>query len=241
MQKKTNNILILITILSLGVILGGCLTGCTSTTPPTRVESSLFDIVTNYHPVVVTQTNTVWTTNTIPVVVTTTNAEHQTITATNYVDVPVPRYVNVLVTNEAPGYSYTTKESTKSGTQTAGGIINTVLPGWGTPIAAGLTVLIGLWGHIRSYQRGQAISGVTQEVETVREFIKALPNGATYDTALTDFMSKHQAETGITSTVLDFLEKEVSNPDAKVAAQGVIDIVNGLKVTSTPLSNITSK
>jgi hypothetical protein len=101
-------------------------------------------------------------------------------------------------------------------------------------VTLGITLLAGLYGYLRSYKNGQTGNALSQEMETVLEFIKALPNGATYATALTNFMAAHQSDAGVVSQVGNILANDISNPDAKVAAQQVIDAINALQVAAAP-------
>ena len=59
------------------------LIGCSTTKPPTKTEQALFDIHTNYYPVIVVQTNLVTLTNTVV----------QTVQVTNQVGVIIPTFV----------------------------------------------------------------------------------------------------------------------------------------------------
>jgi hypothetical protein len=61
-----------------------------------------------------------------------------------------------------------------------------------------------------------------------------LPNGATYKAALTNFLAAHQADVGVVSQVTSILKDDVSNPDAKVAAEQVVQAINALQVAAAP-------
>lgn len=220
------------------------ITGCSlfgsNPKAPSKVERAIFDTVTNY----VTVTNPV--VRIIPVF--TTNTVQQSFTVTNVVpgappqisqvvtqmqekviDHYVTNTVQAVSTNEA--YTLTVKPSTKAGEQAIGAAVNAFLPGAGTLVSLGLAAITGLWGYGRSTKLAgvsNTAATLVQEMETVREFIGALPNGANIDSTLTDWLHAHQTETGAVSNVLGLLKNEVSNSDAKVAAQQLIDTINAL-------------
>jgi hypothetical protein len=68
----------------------------------------------------------------------------------------------------------------------------------------------------------------------MREFVKQLPNGAVYDSALTQWLQQHQADTGTLTTVMNLLENTVSNPDATVAAQQIRAAIAALNPSALP-------
>ena len=98
-------------------------------------------------------------------------------------------------------------------------------------VTMGLLALLGAWGHLRSYKAGNTASAIAQEVETLREFIQALPNGTKYDTAITSWLQNHQMETGVAQQVVGILANSVSNPDAKVAANEIANTLASLGTT----------
>ena len=129
----------------------------------------------------------------------------------------------VPVTNYFVEYDLKTKDSTKADVQVVGTAVNTFFPGVGGLVSTGATALLGLWGFLRGIsntKRSTATSEtLVQQVETIREFIKSLPEGAKYDTAITAWLQAHQVETGTSTQILDLLANVVDNPAAKVAAQ----------------------
>jgi len=147
---------------------------------------------------------------------------------TNQVLVPTAQVV--FVTNTTAAYTMTPNSTT---TGAIGGIstaTNLVAPGFGGLVGAGLTALVGLWGYLRSYKPAVATNdALTQEMETVGEFIKALPNGATNWKSLTDFLAAHQADAGVVTQVATLLSTEVSNKDAQAAAFQVIASIKAIQ------------
>jgi hypothetical protein len=216
----------------------GCGTFGSNPSPPTSVERALFNTVTNY----VVQTNLVQVavpvfhtnevvqtvTNTVPggptQVLTVTN----TVVQTNYVQTPTEVVTNV------PTYTMTAKPGTTSSIQAGSGILNTFFPGAGSLIGYGLTALVGAWGYFRSSKLGDTSGALTQEMETVLEFLGAMPNGPQYVNTLKSWLQAHQNETGVATQVLAMLSNEVSNPDAKVAAQQLINTINALNAQTAP-------
>lgn len=225
------------------------ITGCSilgsNPKPPSKFESALFDTVTNH----VTVTNQV--VRVIPVYAT--NTVQQTFLVTNIVQGAPPqvsqvftqvveRVIDHFVTNNAQvvstneAYTLTPSARTKAGEQAIGSAVNAFLPGAGTLVSLGLAAITGLWGYGRSTKLAgvsNTAATLVQEMETVREFIGALPNGANIDSTLTDWLHAHQTETGAVSNVLGLLKNEVSNSDAKVAAQQLIDTINALNTPTT--------
>ena len=206
----------------------GCAPLGANPTPPTAFEKDLYNVQTNQVPLVAWHTNEVTLTNTVTV--TKTNEAGAPITVTN--TVVVTKEVPVLVTNTVPAYTLTPNDTVKSIAQAAGSIGNAVLPGAGDAIALGLLALVGFWGHLRSYKASKTVATQTatsaalaQEIETVREFIKTLPSGTKYDQVITGFLQDNQVSVGVAQQVLDLLRTEVSNPEAKVAAGELQNII----------------
>ena len=109
-----------------------------------------------------------------------------------------------------------------------------LIPGYGGLAGTALGALAAVWGWVRSSKNGTTAVTLAQSVEAMREFVKALPNGATYDSALTTWLQSHQNDTGTVNQVLSLLENDVSNPDAKAAAQQVIAAINSLNPSALP-------
>ena len=219
------------------LIAAGCSLFGSNPSPPSKTESALFNVQTNYVPVVVAQTNI------IPVTVYRTNEVQQTVTnvqgvletRTNVLVVPVTVYqTNVVAsTNQQAQYNY----SPGSGiTGVEGGL--SAIPVYGTLASTALAGLAAIWGWLRSSKNRSTAANTMQVVETLRQFIKTLPNGTTYDNALMQWAQAHQAEAGVLNNVLNILQSEVSNPNAQFAAQSVIATINGL-TGPTPLTPTT--
>src|SRR5215813_3591523 len=65
-----------------------------------------------------------------------------------------------------------------------GGLVGTAIGGLGS-----------LWGWFRSSKWKGTGASLAQSIETMREFVKQLPNGAVYDDALTSWLMQHQQDT----------------------------------------------
>lgn len=113
-----------------------------------------------------------------------------------------------------------------------------LIPGYGGLIGTGLGALAALWGWMRSSKNGTTAATLAQSIEAIREVIKALPNGATIDNQLTSWLQQHQADTGTVQSVLTLLENDVSNADAKIAAQQIISTIQGLSANAVPTGTV---
>jgi len=226
MKKSTK--LILTTLLA-SIILAGCTSIGANPSAPSQLEQTVFNIQTNFVPITVFKTNQVTTVIDLPVYVT--NSVGIMVTTTNHYTNSVAEISTT--TNQVPAYNYTTGTGTTLVTQTAGGILNTFFPGVGSMASSGILALLALWGHLRSTKSTNTATSLAQEVETIREFIQTLPNGAAYDNALVQFLQQHQMETGVAEQVLSLLAKEVSNPDAKVAVTEIQQTLTTLAQSTT--------
>jgi hypothetical protein len=201
--------------------------------PPTAVESKFFNVQTNYTPIISVQTNV------IPVTLYQTNIVTQSVTNpvgviewhTNIVTIPVLSYQTntMIVTNQEAHYSYT-PNTTTTGVE---GVIGAI-PVYGTLASTALAGLAAIWGWFRSSKQGAAGATLAQGIETMREFVKQLPNGTVYDAALTQWLQQHQADTNTLNTVLGYLENTVSNSDAQIAAQQVRAAIAALNPSAVP-------
>lgn len=109
-----------------------------------------------------------------------------------------------------------------------------LIPGYGGLAGTALGALTSLWMWIRSTKNYNTGVTLAQSIETIREVIKALPNGATIDNQLTAWLQQHQSETATVGGVLTMLENDVSNPDAKIAAQQLISTIQSLSTNVLP-------
>lgn len=226
------------------VLVTGCALLGRNPSAPTKAESLLFTTVTN----TVQATNTVqeivpvYATNTVQVTVTnlvanlTGTPPLPVITVTNSIERVVDHWLTNLVTvvSNVPAYTETVKPATTATVQAAGSALNTFVPGIGGLVSSGILGLLSLWGYLRSSKLGDTSAALAQEIETVRTFVKQLPNGAAYDAALVSFLQAHQAEAGVTSEVLGLLAKQVSNPDAQAAATEVQRTLQQLQLATAP-------
>ncbi len=198
-----------------------CVTGCkylgADTTAPNAVERQLFNTVTNYVDVPVVKSLTNYVTKEVTLFAT--NTIGQIVTVTNEVQTPV--YTTVTVTNTIPQYENSVNERAKAGARGAAGILNYFFPGSGPMAATGLLAVLAAWAQARSGKRQQTAAALAQQMETVLEFIKTLPNGAAYKEAITGFLKSHQMESGVAEQVLNLIEDKVSNADARAAMEEI--------------------
>lgn len=206
-------------------LLAGCSVVGKNPSPPTKLESGLFDVKTNYVPVVVAVTE--YKTNVLQVTQIITNTAGVTLTVTNWTTNTVS--TPALQTNLQAQYFYDQGAGAQTVKGVAGGI--GALFGAGGLASTAASLLLGVWGWARSSKNYQTAANTAQVVETIRQFIKQLPNGSNYDAALVQFMTQHQADAGVLSNVVQLLANEVSNPDAKVAADSILATLNKLGVT----------
>jgi hypothetical protein len=239
MKKKIAmvGIVSMLTLLAVtGCASGGLFSG---TQAPSTTERAFYDVQTNYVTQVETVTNTVATTNVVTMQETNTVTVNNTNTLITIVPVQVTNVttqVNVITTtNQQPVYQLTANGNAATIEQSTAAIGNSIAPGVGTLAGLGLSALVGFWGWLRSYKSGSqqtvAANALSQEVETLLEFVQALPNGAAYNTAITSWLQSHQVQTGAASTILNMLENEVSNPDAKAAVASILTSLNTLGTT----------
>ena len=156
-------------------------------------------------------------TNYVPIVTTVTNVS------------PGQPPVVTTTTNFEPNYVYSPGHITKD---VETGV--SAIPGYGALASGAIGILAGIWGWLRSSKNGATAVTLAQEVESIRQFIQALPNGASYDNALVQFLQQHQAEEGTIAGVMTMLENDVSSPDAKVAAQQIIATIQALNPNALP-------
>lgn len=202
---------------SLGIVifLAGCKLFGSNPAPPSAIEQKLFTTVTNVVPVTVVTTNTVTQTNVVEL----TNITGAVVLQTNFVTLPLIVTNTYFSTNQV----MTPNDNSKAIAQTAGSLSNIAAPGVGGIVTGAIGMLLSLWGGLRSSKNTSI--GLAQEVETVREFIKTLPNGTNYDNAITSFLQAHQVEAGVAQQVLKLLSNNVSNPEAVAAAKTISDTI----------------
>lgn len=209
------------------LIVAAFIAGCASK-PPTALEQRWFNIETNYTPVVVVKTNIVpvtmvqtnylvitnvsgvqeFRTNLVPYFVYETNVVRSTITNEDYVYTPGAGAAAIRESGTAVGNIFG-----------VGGLVGTALGG-----------LFSLWGYVRSRKRYVTAANIAQTVETLREFIKQLPNGPAYDAAFVQWMQTNQANAGVIREVTQIVANEVSNPDAREAMRNIQTLIDGLRM-----------
>ena len=215
------------------IILAGC---STTGSPPTAFEQKFFDVKTNVLEITVLKTNivpiTTYTTNEITITVT--NKHGVTEYQTNLVLVPKVVLQEVIqpFTNRVPYYDWTPSTNANQIAQTGGAIGG--LFGYGGLISTGLLGIFGIWAKMRSSRNYATAANMAQTIETIRSFVQSLPRGAEYDAALVQWMQAHQAEAGVLDQVLEILKNDVSNPDARFAAQQLDAALHALQTPAPP-------
>lgn len=203
-------------VLALGLGLVGMI-GCASA--PSKIETALFEIRTNYIPTVITQTNYIPVTNTVTAFVTN--------TLNQVIDVPVTLVTvrtNVeYLTNIIETTVWTTKTNITTATGTAGAIINTFAPGIGSLVTAIIGGLLGIWGTARSKnpqidQAQKVAASLAQIIEVGRNILANTPQGTQAAEAWKNWMIQHQAEQGVIQNVITLLEQSVNSQEAKAIA-----------------------
>jgi hypothetical protein len=75
---------------------------------------------------------------------------------------------------------------------------------------------------------------LSQIIETGREVLKTLPNGAALDTAYVSWMQKHQAEAGAIQGVMKIVSKVTDNQSAQKAAEEIADTIGFIQASAPP-------
>lgn len=213
-------------------LIAGCVTK-----PPSAFEQRYFNITTN-PPVLAVVTNyvpvTLYKTN--EVIQTVTNLQNVVEFRTNLIPVAVAtnlQAVTSLVTNEPETYNLKPKPEAIQPIQTVGGLIGNLF-GAGGLVTTAIGAAFSLWGFMRSKKTYATATDLAQIIETVRSFVRQLPNGANYDTALVNFMVQHQAEAGTINQVAQIVAGEVNTSDAQVAAEHIRQSLAALGVPLPP-------
>lgn len=223
---KSLNRPLLLTVIAVGLLVG--LIGCSQFgKAPNAFEQVVFTTITNYQDVVTMKTNTVqevvqrWETNQVGQIVSVTNVE--TVTVFKY------------ETNKVPVYDHVVSDAAKADVAVVGTAVNTFFPGIGGLVSTGLMGLLAGWAQYRSSKRGRTSETLSQEVETLLEFIKLLPNGPGYKEAIVSWMQTHQVEQNVASQVLSLIDKHVDNAEAKDAVSEIQKLLEAMrKVTAPP-------
>lgn len=225
--RRLSYSLLFLTLGIAGVIITGCSLFGANPAPPSKFEQAIFDIQTNRTQVIKTETN--YVTVQVPTPVFHTNEVGVTVTNVAIVTQIIPTYLQVTNTHEV--YTLTPKAATTDTVAVAGSIGNAVAPGIGGLIAGIAGGILTMWGKLRSSK--QVGTTLAQNIQTMREFLKTIPNGAQYDNVLTQFMQQHQAEQGVLQQVLQILPK-LNYSGAQVAAQEIQAALTELNTPATP-------
>jgi len=178
------------------------LIGCsTPQRPPNATEQKYFEIKTNVVEVVTVVTNIVPAT--------------ETTTAAIRIE---------PVTNQVEQYTFTPNANAQL-VATTGAAVGNVW-GVGGAVGGGILGLFTLWGLFRSRKQAVATAAeLAQIIETGRQLLRAMPNGAQYEAAWKAWMVKHQAETQTISQVAQLVSLSVDNDKAKGAAQTLVNLI----------------
>lgn len=232
-MKKNYRLILAAIALSLGVLCVS-LAGC-ATKPPSKFEQAYFNIITN-PPVISVITNVipfnVYQTNVVPVIMT--NVQGVLEIRTNVTVVALTQYqTNTIVLTNAPESYVFTPGAGAAQVRAVGTEVGNIF-GVGGIVGTGIGMLFSLWGYVRSRKSNLTAVNIAQTVETMREFIKSLPNGQTYDNELVNWMQQNQANAGVLQSVIGLISQEVSNPDAKEAARQIQQIISSLQGLTPP-------
>lgn len=208
--KVDGKLMLLPFVLSAALLLQGC-AGAASQRPPSPIEQHFFDVTTNQVPVV----------ESVPQVVTVTNEQLEVVTVTNV----------VTTTNLVESYAFTPNERA----QAVQGIGEAAGNVWGVGgiIGTALGALFGLWGMWRSRQSSvmaeDTAAVLVQIIETGRQLLLQLPDGAKYETVWKNWMIKHQADVGKIAEISALVATAVDTESARGAAAGLLDIIKAAK------------
>ena len=159
----------------------------------------------------------------------TTNWTPTLVTVTNPPAAPGQPPTVSIVTSNIPSYSYSNGPGVAAAQSAA-----SLIPGYGSLAGMGIGALAAIWGWIRSSKNGATAATLAQSIESIREFIKGLPNGANMDLVLTNWLQQHQADTNTLNNVLTLLANDVSNAEAKVVAQQLQATIASLNSPTPP-------
>jgi hypothetical protein len=188
------------------MLVTGC--GTPGQRPPSPTEQKYFEVVTNLVPLVLYVTNTTETTET---------------TAGTVAVTPVTNYVEQ--------YDFTPNQNAQA-TVATGAAVGSIW-GAGTTVGAALLGLFTTWGVWRSRKQPVATAEeLAQIIETGRQVLLSLPDGAKYEAAWKDWMVKHQAHTGVISQVSQLVATAVDKDKAKGAAQAIVNLIAAAQATA---------
>lgn len=231
MKQRTRSIIYGGIALASFIIAMMAIHGCASR-PPTQLEQGLFNIQTNVVPVVEVRTNIVPVTIVQTNVISVTNVTGVTEFRTNLVPVVLYSTNVVVTTNAQESYVYTPGPGAANVRQVGTEVGN--IFGVGGMVGTALGALFSLWGYARSKKNLVTAANIAQTVETMREFIKTLPNGQQYDNELVNWMTTNQANAGVLQNVITLLQQQVNNRDAQDAAAHIQEIIKGLQSGTLP-------
>ena len=202
--KKDDNTPPTIPLVLLVGLLAFSFTGCsTPQKPPTPTEQKYFEIRTNTVEVVALVTNV------LPA------------TATTVAAVRVEP-----VTNRVEQYEFVPNANAQLVASTGAAVGTTISPVAGGVVGAAIMGLFSLWGLFRSRKAAVASAEeLAQIVETGRQILLSLPDGAKYEAAWKAWMVKHQAETQTIAQVSQLVALAVDNDKAKGAAQTIVNLI----------------
>jgi hypothetical protein len=211
----------LVILAGISVICAVCLsTGCNTSSPqspPTALDSNVFNITTNVTIITnqITQTNV--TVN--PVVITNVVAGLP-VPVTNYV--ATTNFVPVTVMIPQTNYVYTPNASATGLTTNIGSTLSAFgVPG-GSLIGTLLAGALAIWGSLKSRQAttsGTIAGNATQIIQVARNIISALPNGAAVSSEFNAWLIQHQQDAGIANEVAAVVDQFVDPQDQALVGQ----------------------
>ncbi len=197
---------LLVLVFALGLV--GC---STPQRPPSPQEQKYFHIQTNVVEVLTTVANIVPATET-------------TVAAIRVEP----------VTNKVEEYQFTPNANATAVASTGAAVTSIWNPVAGGVVGAAIMGLFSLWGLFRSKNKATAnradVNQITSEelaqiIETGRQILLKLPDGAKYEAAYKAWMIKHQAQTGVIAQVAELVSASVDNEKAKGAAQTIVNLI----------------
>lgn len=169
---------------------------------------------------------------------------------TNYIDVPVPVFVLktnelneitqltntvivkqvevVTLTNLHEVYAWTPKTN-QMYVQSAGAVANIIAPGSGGLVVGLLTAGLAAWARLRSHKKTEGV--LAQNIESVLEFVEAMPNGPEYTSAIKQIIKTDQEDEGVREKVKTVMKESVDTSDAKSSAN---EMQKSLVATAKP-------
>lgn len=169
--------------------------GCASSAPPTRIESALFSVQTN------------WITNIFNVVQV--NPSNNVITNT------------ITLTNVEPRYHFEPKQATLDTISTASSVATTSGVGWAGLAGTFIASLLYGWAEYRNSRKSKLNTSLAQSIEVGRETIKAV-GGLAMEARYVEQVKSEQASAGVKVAASTVSAGAVNTVEAKASAEDVV-------------------